>query len=112
MEKLTLTDVKHIDKNNDGQPLTTKDGRTYVRCLIQTKEHDGVLSGFGNNDTKNWQVGQTIEATVTQNGQYLNFKLQSKMVSRKDFDELNLRVSALEMWRLDEMAKPKDEVPF
>ncbi len=56
--KVTLTYVK-----ND--PKVSKAGKPWTSCSIKTKEHGDLwLNGFGNKETKLWNVGDTIEVEV------------------------------------------------
>ncbi len=75
-EKVTLARVSHFTKDKEGNPLVSKKGKPYTRCLIDTT--DGrTLSGFGNNTTSNWNEGMEVEidvSTVEKNGNtYYNF---------------------------------------
>ncbi len=118
--KTTLTRVSRSKTDKDNKPLITKHGKSYERVGIKTKEHgDTWLSGFGNQDNEGWKEGDTIEIDVVQKGQYLNFIMPKKYVSREEFDDLNLRVQHL--WKkvfadslpVDEEQKlPTDEIPF
>lgn len=103
--KVHLTDIKRYDKDKEGNPLKTKDGRPYTRLVIKTDEYkDKLISGFDNQETKNWQVSQEVEIEVEQKGEYLNFRLpkkDDKMLQdiqelRTQITKLNLRVTVLE----------------
>ncbi len=69
-----MTKISRFDKDKDGQPLKTRDGRPYTRVLINTEQYEKGLSGFENQDTKNWNVGDEVEVEVEKKGDYLNFK--------------------------------------
>lgn len=77
--QVKLTKVSRTTSDKEGNALKTKDGRPYTRISIKTEQHaDKYLSGFENADTKNWKEGDTVEIDVTENGQYLNFKVPKK----------------------------------
>lgn len=95
MEKIRLAKITHYEKNKDGEPLLTKNNKPYIRCVIQDNK-GRTLSGFGSNQTKKWAEGGEIEVEVTQNGQYLNFRLPPQNVSREEFDLLAKKVKFLE----------------
>ena len=79
MTKLTLTSLTRFDKDRDGNPLKTKDGRTYTRLFIRAKEYgDKPISGFDSIQTQNWREGDEVEVEVEQKGEYLNFKVPNK----------------------------------
>ena len=87
--KITAISRFTTDKNN--KPLLTRDGRPYERVKIQTETHGPEwLSGFGNEITNSWKEGDTVEAIVEKNGQYLNFSVPKKT------DLLEERLTALE----------------
>lgn len=73
-EKVTLARVSHFKKDKDGNPLTTRAGKPYTRCLIDTT--DGrKLSGFGNQTTSSWNEGMEVDIEVTESNGYLNFSV-------------------------------------
>ena len=73
--KLTITKIYKTNKNKEGQPLKTKDGREYTRLGIQTKEYGSKwISGFESSWNNFWTEGQTVEADVEPNGDFLNLK--------------------------------------
>ncbi len=84
MEKQKITQLNTYDKDKQGNPLTTKDGRTYSKWLFKTdRGGDKLLSTFKNKDNANWKVGDEIEGKITesrgQNGQvYYNFEVPKK----------------------------------
>ena len=74
-EKVRITNISRYDKDRDGKPLKTKDGRLYTRITIQTEEYEGKqLSGFGNAENQNWQIGDEIEIIIEERNGYLNFR--------------------------------------
>ena len=78
-QKLTITSITRYSNDKEGKPLVTKDNRPYTRLVLKAKEYgDKVLSGFDSYQTKTLKEGDTIEAEVTQNGEYLNFRLPNK----------------------------------
>jgi len=73
--KTILTKVYRSDKDKEGNPLKTKDGRLYTRVSIKTQEHgDKWLSGFSNWVNDKWKEGDKVEIEVEEKGQYLNFR--------------------------------------
>ena len=84
--KLKLTKVVRTEKDKNGNPYTTKDGRAYTRLGIQAQEYgQRWLSGFDGYQTKDWKEGDTVEVDVEQTtkvdakGQpFMNFKVPKK----------------------------------
>lgn len=75
----TLTEVKRYTTKKDGSPLVTKAGKPYTSVRIKTDvTNDDILSGFENDTTKTWKVGDKVEIEVTKNGEYSNFALPKK----------------------------------
>jgi hypothetical protein len=120
--KVILTKVYRSKVDKDNKPLTTKDGRNYEKVGILTKEHGDKqwLSGFGNKDNEGWKEGDTVEVDVVQKGQYLNFSMPKKFVTREEFEDLKLMVQHIANKVFDGMLPvdedPKDsanqEIPF
>lgn len=74
IQQITITYLKTFDKDKNGNPLKSKDGRPYQKLSIKTVQHgDKYLSGFVSEWNKNWKVGDDVSADVNQNGEYLNF---------------------------------------
>lgn len=87
----TITDVKHYDKDKDGNQLKTKTGKPYTRCVIKVKEHgDQWVSLFGSAETLKWAPGSLVDIEITQNDRFLNGRL------KKATDGLVERVASLE----------------
>ena len=81
MEHLTIKEITRYDKDRDGNPLKTKDGRSYTRVVLEVSEvkYAGKkMSGFENYQTKNLKIGDNVEMEVTRSGEYLNFRLPNK----------------------------------
>jgi len=58
---------------------TSKAGKPFTSLSIKTDKHgDRFLGGFGNKDNESWQVGDSVEIDVVENGQYLNFEMPKK----------------------------------
>lgn len=88
IEKVTLSRVSFIEKDKEGNPLRTKNGKPYSRCLIDTT--DGrKMSGFANPTNRNWRQGDEVEVEVEQNGQYWNFKMLDKKDGGADKEQLD-----------------------
>ena|SRR3990167_6470447 len=92
--KLTLNQLTRFDKDKEGNPLKTRDGRPYTRLLIRAKEYgDKPISGFDSIQTQGWREGDTVEVEVEQKGEYLNFKLPNKQdLIGKQLEEINGRL--------------------
>jgi hypothetical protein len=89
IEKVTLSRVSFIEKDKEGNPLRSKTGKPYTRCLIDAT--DGrTLSGFANAENRNWRQGDTVEVEVEQKGQYWNFKMPEKKagVNQEQLDRI------------------------
>jgi len=100
--KLTISGKTYVnDKTKDGKPLETKDGRPYKKISFKVKEEvlgtvGKYINGFYRDEMEHWDDGTEIEVEVVQNGEYLNFELPKKVVSRAEFDLLLNRVKVLE----------------
>lgn len=124
--KVEIVKIHRADKDKEGKPYTTKDGRPYTRVGIQTKEHGTKwLSGFENFTTKNWVEGQEVEVDVETKGEYLNFKTLSetgkiwKELNRQATEIVNLKRAFEQFQGLpqqDEFGVPKEteeeDLPF
>jgi hypothetical protein len=73
MEKVTISRIAHFSKDKEGNPLKTKQGKPYTRCLVDLTDGRKV-SGFGNVTTSNWNEGDEVEMEITESNGYLNFK--------------------------------------
>ena len=84
--ELVLTKIHRSSKDKDGNAYMTKatpnsPSRAYERVGIQVNDEKYTgkwLSGFGNRENAGWQVGDTVDLEITQNGQYWNFKTLSQ----------------------------------
>ena len=91
--KLTLTRVFRT-KEKDGKPLVSKQGKPYEKVAVKAKEFgEAWISGFGNKGNSGWKEGDVVEIELSQNGDYLNFKMPSLMVTKQEFEDLSLRVT-------------------
>jgi hypothetical protein len=98
IEKVTIARLSFMEKDKEGNPLKTRDGKPYTRCLLDTT--DGrKMSGFSNPTAKTWQQGDEVEIDVEQNGQYWNFKTPKKEVAsgvnQAQLDKIEMMVTAL-----------------
>lgn len=94
MQKYTIKTTYRNDKDKQGVPLVSKQGKPYTRLSLKVNEignGETWLSGFGNKTNEQWKEGDVVELIVTQNGQYYNFE------TPKLEDLLAARVSALEV---------------
>lgn len=97
MKEYTLTKISSFKTDKNNNVLTTRDGKPYTRVLIKVKEHgDNIISGFGNNITAGWKVGDRVKIEIKENGQYLNFKTPSLGISRDEFQDIQDRVMGIE----------------
>lgn len=98
IEKVTIARLSFIEKDKEGNPLMTKTGKPYTRCLLDTT--DGrKMSGFSNPTAKTWQQGDEIEIEVEKNGEYWNFKTIKKevgsSVNQEQLDRIEVMLTAL-----------------
>ena len=110
MEKVKILGIWHNTHNKKGQEYISKNGKPYELCSI--KDSKGYISGFGNQTTNAWKVGDEIEIEITPNGNFRNFKLPAKEITRLEFNNLAFEIKALEMRveKLEEkFEKPIDE---
>jgi len=121
MEKITLTKVYRSDKDKQGKPFMTKDGRPYTRLAIQSQEYGSQwLSGFGNKMNFNWKEGDVVEVDiekVEKDGKtYLNFSTPNIW---DEIRAIKQRLDALEEQDggrndegFEEANKELDSIPF
>jgi len=99
--KVKITQIYRSDKDKNGNPLKTTDGRTYERVAIKTAEYgDRWISGFGNKRNKEWKVGDVVDVEINEvvkDGQvYLNFETMNKVdILEERIAELEIEVKAL-----------------
>jgi hypothetical protein len=92
--KVKLLGIWHNQKDRNGNAyVSKKTGKPYEKCTI--KDEKGYIYGFGSAATREWKIGDEVEIEVTQNGQWRNFRLPPKFVSRNEFDELKKKVNFL-----------------
>ena len=85
-EKIKILGIWHNSHSKAGKEYISSKGKPYELCSI--KDDKGYLSGFGNQTTKAWKIGDEIEVEVEINGQDRNFKLIDQRVTRQEFDLL------------------------
>lgn len=91
MQKVKITKIYRTDKDKQGNPLKSKDGKPYAKISIKTEENgDKWIGGFQNARNKDWKEGDVVEVKIIQNGEYLNFE------TPKDTDLATERVAKLE----------------
>jgi hypothetical protein len=73
-EKVVISRIGHFDKDKQGNPLKSKTGKPYTRCIIDLVDGRKV-SGFGNSKTQGWSAGAEVEIEITKSGEYLNFSV-------------------------------------
>jgi hypothetical protein len=80
MQQIVLTQVYRNDKDKNGNPLISKQGKPYTKIAVKAKEFgDKYLSGFGNRENANWKPGDKVWVKVVENGQYLNLEMPSEL---------------------------------
>ena len=73
--KVKIIKIYRSDKNKAGQPFVNKNGNAFERIAIQTdKNGDKWLGGFSNETNKAWNVGDSVDIDITEDGRWLNFK--------------------------------------
>lgn len=99
LQKVTISRLSFIEKDKDGNPLKTKTGKPYSRCLLDST--DGrKMSGFANATNRNWRAGDEVEIDVEQNGQYWNFKMPERKeggstVNQEQLDRIEKMLTAI-----------------
>lgn len=95
MNKILIKKILNKDK-------VAKSGKSYIACSILTVDRNGVeqwLNGFGNETTKSWRDGQTVELEIYQeeyNGQVkLKFKEPPERNLYLELDKINAKLDAL-----------------
>lgn len=110
---VTITKIHRSDKSKDGKPFINKNGLAYTRLAIQTREHGQKwLSGFDSKMTADWQEGQEVDIEVTENGEYLNFKVLSETQKLwQAYNEVLKRLVRLEaqMKRIESQGDQRDQ---
>lgn len=123
--KVIIAKVYINDKSKDGKPLIDRNGKPYKKVAIQTDIHGqkwlSCLSYREDDDVRQLVVDQSAEIVVEQNGEYLNFKLPSRLdLLEAALGDVQKRVSKLEGTdvpdiqldeHLDDPIKPED-LPF
>lgn len=68
MEKVTITKIFTKDR-------VSQAGKPFTSLSILTEEYgEKWISGFKNEQTKNWREGDIVDIKITQKGEYLNFE--------------------------------------
>lgn len=106
MTKVTIKRIYRSDKDKNGKPFLTRDGRPYSRIAIWTQEHgEQPLIGFGNRRNAMWREGDQVELeiehVVKDGKEYLNFKELDRLA------QLESRLLKVEAWIKAEIAKRK-----
>jgi len=113
IEKVTIARLSFIEKDKEGNPLKTKDGKPYTRCLLDTT--DGrKMSGFSNPVAKTWQQGDEVEIDVEKNGEYWNFKTPKKEAGggnyQEQLDRIEKMLNVLYALMVPASGVPKDSI--
>jgi hypothetical protein len=110
IEKITIARLSFIEKDKEGNPLRTKDGKPYTRCLLDAT--DGrKISGFANPTSRTWQQGDEVEVEIEQKGDYWNFKTVKKegggSINQEQLDRIEKMLVAIHAHLI-----PVEEPPF
>ncbi|MCP3684679.1 MAG: hypothetical protein GY861_18585 [bacterium] len=86
---LKLVTIKKISRT---ERVSKKTGKpfTSVGIMVESKEGDKWLNGFGNKVNDEWAEGDRVKIVIKQNGEYWNFETPSAA------NLLEIRVDALE----------------
>ena len=120
MDSIKLTKVFRSDKDKQGNPLMTQDGRPYQRLAVKAEQYgDKWISGFGNKANQHWKEGYEVEMRVEKvikdGKEYLNFSMPSVW---DEIRELKKRVAVLEDGKEEfdifpkEKAAEEEDLPF
>lgn len=67
--QVELTSIERVPR------ISKTTNKPFISVVIKTNTHgEQKLSGFANQGNAGWEVGDHVEITVEQKGQYLNFK--------------------------------------
>jgi len=92
---MKIVKIYKSDKDKQGNPLKTKDGRPYTRIAIQTPEYGSKwISGFMGYWNSNWAEGMDVDIEIEEKGEYLNFKRPDPL---KALEERVAKIEA-ELW--------------
>jgi len=109
IETVKLSRVSHMQKDKEGNPLKTKDGKPYERCLLDLVDGRKV-SGFGNPTSRTWQQGDEVEVEIEQKGEYWNFKTVKKEgagVNQEQLDRIEKMLTEIHRHMVpSQVAKP------
>lgn len=100
---IKIEKIFHNTHKKDGTPYQNSKG-AFTQCIVYSKDKEGneqKLSGYGDDVTKTWQVGQTVEVDIDRNGEYLNFRPSQGQRDRtktvwQEIAELKERLARLE----------------
>lgn len=96
MEKITISRITSKKTNKEGKAYITKTGKPFemMGVLIKGGKYDGKWASAclfePDHPAYDWKEGDTVEVVLEQNGEYLNFKVPSRL------DQLEARVAKLE----------------
>jgi len=111
MEKVKIVKISHFEKDKNNNVYTGKWGNYAICRLVvihqgQEKNISGAVKPNG--ETYGWKVGDEVQVELVQKGDFLNFRLPSKNITRQEFDNLKYQISKLEM-RIEALEKPIDQ---
>ena len=64
IKKVTLEKVSRFEKDKNGNPFKTKDGKAYTRVLLTVQGK--TLSGFGAQWNQDWKAGDEVSIEITE----------------------------------------------
>lgn len=114
IEKVKLSRVSHMQKDKEGNPLRTKDGKPYERCLLDLVDGRKV-SGFGNPTSRTWNAGDEVEIEIEQRGEYWNFKTPKKEavgINSAQMDRIEKMLNDIHVHLIKSEEIKPEEIPF
>jgi len=110
LEKIKINQIYINDKNKEGKPLMTSNGKKYWKVAIKCNKYPDkyITCMLFNQDDEvfNWQPNDEVEVVIEQNGDFLNFKRPTQVDRLKmQIDDHEERIRILEIF----MKKPEKE---
>lgn len=90
IQKIHIDQIFFNTKNKEGKPYTDRRNNPFTMVVVKWEGKQASGIAYAGDEMLQWMQGQTVEAVLEQNGQYLNIKKPSKL------DLLEARVKALE----------------
>jgi hypothetical protein len=103
LEKVKITGIWINDKDKEGKKFISSRGKGYwkvaILCDKYPKKYLSSLIFDEDDERFHWQIGDEIEIVVEKNGDFLNFKVPTRL------DRLEIRVKALEEFMINPAGK-------